>query len=54
MNIQEYSGIDFDITNNMQDKIKTTKEYNELQQHVITASELLLVDWPFLAEKMDF
>tara|TARA_Y100000590_G_scaffold466755_1_gene643224 strand:- start:3279 stop:3788 length:510 start_codon:yes stop_codon:yes gene_type:complete len=41
MNIQEYSSIDFDITNNMQDKIKTTKEYNELQQHVITASELL-------------
>ena len=41
MNIQEYSEIDFDITNNMQDKIKNNKEYSELQQHVITAGELI-------------
>ena len=41
MNIQEYSEIDFDITNNMQDKIKNNTEYSELQQHVITAGELI-------------
>ena len=35
MEIQEYSSIDFDINNNMEEKIKDTKEYNELQQNII-------------------
>ena len=41
MDIQEYSSVDFDITNNMENKIKEETEYNELQQNIITASELL-------------
>jgi len=43
MDIQEYSSIDFDVTNNMEDKIKDVKEYNELQQTIITAGELVYI-----------
>ena len=43
MEIQEYSSIDFDINNNMEEKIKDTKEYNELQQNIISAGELIYV-----------
>tara|TARA_B100000029_G_C17131138_1_gene798805 strand:+ start:100 stop:609 length:510 start_codon:yes stop_codon:yes gene_type:complete len=43
MEIQEYSSIDFDINNNMEEKIKDTKEYNELQQNIISAGELIYI-----------
>ena len=43
MEIQEYSSIDFDINNNMEEKLKDTIEYNELQQNIISAGELIYV-----------
>ena len=47
MEIQEYSSIDFDINNNMEEKIKDTKEYNELQQNI------LLLGWAFKKDTND-
>lgn len=41
MEIQEYSLIDFDINNNIEEKIKDIKEYNELQQTIMTTSNLM-------------
>jgi hypothetical protein len=41
MEIQEYSSIDFDISHDIQDKIKKDMEYNELQQNIISAGELI-------------
>ena len=41
MEIQEYSSIDFDISYDIQDKIKKDIEYNELQQNIISAGELI-------------
>ena len=41
MEIQEYSSIDFDINSDMQEKIKKNNEYNELQQNIISAGELI-------------
>lgn len=41
MEIHEYSSVDFDITNDIQDKIIKNKEYSELQQNIISAGELI-------------
>ena len=41
MEIQEYSSIDFDINSDIQEKIKKNNEYNELQQNIISAGELI-------------
>lgn len=41
MEIKEYSSIDFEITNDIQDKIIKNKEYSELQQNIISAGELI-------------